>query len=344
MKKSLYLLAALSLLGTNVFAKEVVAPAETSKEVIVEPVVIIEEAPVETWSFSGRTYLETEDFKNGSKISRGNHSVGIFEMEDLGDGADGTFWGTGVSATKGKLTLDLNVERRYFGDLSGVTGGADNDGTRVDWKIRYQLFENQAFHIKYRNEKATGSRRDRVELGTDFNHFNNLLAGWFVIGHDEDKDNVNGNRSNGDYWEGDFGPSFKLTEKLTFNPTVYTTGEFYDSYEMVETQLRIMMPYQVNDKITIMPRVRITLDKTVDSKNDQTNGDFVRDWDCGLGERIRYELMANITITDNLSTFLGVAYEDGKRDFKNADKFGGSNGKQDVDMWWSYVGLNYKFN
>ncbi|MGL5710871.1 MAG: hypothetical protein ACRCW9_08560, partial [Cetobacterium sp.] len=70
MKKSLYLLAALSLLGTNVFAKEVVAEpvVETSKEVIVEPVVVIEEVAAPAWSFSGRAYLETEDFDNDSSL------------------------------------------------------------------------------------------------------------------------------------------------------------------------------------------------------------------------------------------------------------------------------------
>ena len=351
MKKSLYLLAALSLLGTNVFAKEVVAtPAtESSKEVIVEPVIIIEEAPVEAWKFAGRMYLETEDFDNSSKISRG--SEGFFEMEDLGDGADGLFWGTGVSGTKGKLTLDLNVERRYFGDLSGVIGGSENDATRVDWKVRYQLFEKQAFHLKYRNEKADSSRRDRVELGTDWNHFDGLFAGWFVVGHDEDKAegafDSKGNyspsdRTNGNYWEGDFGPSFKLTDSLSLNPTIYTTGEYYDGYEMIETQLRIMMPYQLNDKITIMPRVRITLDKSVD---DKLNGSYVTNYEQKLGDRVRYELMANAVLTDNLSAFVGVAYDASKRDFKNSDKFGsGTDGKQDANMWWSYVGLNYNFN
>ena len=178
-----------------------------------------------------------------------------------------------------------------------------------------------------------------------------LFAGWFVVGHDDDKADgsfndkgvyTSSNRTNGNYWEGDFGPSFKLTDSLSLNPTIYTTGEYYDGYEMVETQLRIMMPYQLNDKITIMPRVRITLDKTVD---DKLNGSYVTNYEQKLGDRIRYELMANAVLTDNLSAFVGVAYDASKRDFKNSDKFGsGTDGKQDANMWWSYVGLNYNFN
>ncbi|MGL6167603.1 MAG: hypothetical protein ACRC0Y_04865, partial [Fusobacteriaceae bacterium] len=361
----LYLLAALSLLGTNVFAKEVVAPAlESSKEVIVEPVVIIEEAPVEAWSFSGRTYLETEDFDNGSSLRWQGPGTSI------GDDEDGTFIGTGISATKGKLTLDLLVEKRFGGDIGFSSADAEWEATRADWKIRYQLFENQAFHLKYRNEERTRDysrnayqgnwTRDRYELGTDFNHFNGLLAGWLVVGMDKDKStgltevkdaNNNGigsytissDRDNGWYWEGDFGPSFKLTDKLSFNPTVYTTGEMYDSYEMVETQIRIMMPYRATEKLTIMPRVRFTLDKTMDTKN---SGSYVRDWEYSAGDRVRYELMANYVINDQFSTFVGVAYEDSVREYGNGDILGtaNENGKKDLDMWWTYVGLNYKFN
>ncbi|MGL4671919.1 hypothetical protein [Cetobacterium sp.] len=342
MKKSLYLLAALSLLGTNVFAKEVVAEpvVETSKEVIVEPVVVIEEVAAPAWSFGARTYLETEDFDNGSPISGG-------------DDEDGTFWGVGVSATKGKLTLDLNVERRFGGDLSLSKSDAEWEATRVDYKVRYQLFENQAFHLKYRNEERTRDysrdtyhsnwKRDRFELGTDFNHFNGLLNGWLVAGIDRDKASglekvesapgtytTKTSRDDGWYWEGDFGPSFQLTEKLSLRPTLYTTGELYDSYEMVETQIRVMLPYQVNDKLTIMPRVRFTLDRT----NDDGNGNKV--WEYEAGDRIRYELMANIVISDNLSSFVGVAYEQADRQYVDG-------GTKDIDLIWSYVGLNYAF-
>ncbi|WP_293723194.1 hypothetical protein [uncultured Cetobacterium sp.] len=331
MKKSLYLLAALSLLGTNVFAKEVVAEpvVETSKEVIVEPVVIIEEAPVETWKVSGNIYLETEDHDNSSRVNRGDNS-----MDKVGDAIDGTFWGTGVSATKGKLTLGLNVERRYSNTFS-FDKGFDGSITRTDYKVRYQLFEKQAFSAKYRNEPS----KNRYEIGTDFNHFNGLLAGWLVVGEDRIKGN------DGWYWEGDFGPSFKLTEKLSFNPTVYTTGEFYDSYEMVETQIRLMFPYQVNEKLTVMPRIRFTLDKFVDEKVGE---DYITNWEAKAGDRIRYELMANYIINDQLSTFVGVAYEDADREFKNAAKFpAGKNGKDEknsLDMFWTYVGFTYNFN
>ncbi|MGL5057100.1 MAG: hypothetical protein ACRC6A_07015, partial [Fusobacteriaceae bacterium] len=342
-----YLLAALSLLGTNVFAKEVIAPAvESSKEVIVEPVVIIEEAPVEAWSFSGRTYLETEDFDNKSILAGG-------------DEEDGTFWGVGVSATKGKLTLDLNVERRFGGDLSLAKSDAEWEATRIDYKVRYQLFEKQAFHVKYRNETRVSKyesyhkdwERDRFELGTDFNHFNGLLAGWLVIGMDKDtQDNdkypvLNSNSNDGWYWEGDFGPTFKLTDKLSFNPTVYTTGEMYDTYEMVETQLRFMMPYRATEKLTIMPRIRVTLDRTWDEKAGSKTGDFERSYENEFGSRIRYELLANYVINDQFSTFVGVAYENNTRTYKNEEKVNWvpKNGDHDIDLIWAYAGLNYKF-
>lgn len=345
MKKSLYLLAALSLLGTNVFAKEVVAEpvVETSKEVVVEPVVVIEEVAAPAWSFGARTYLETEDFDNKSSISGG-------------DDEDGTFWGVGVSATKGKLTLDLNVERRFGGDLSLSNSDAEWEATRVDYKVRYQLFENQAFHLKYRNETRVRDfsrdtyhsdwTRDRYELGTDFNHFNGLLNGWLVAGMDRDKVSNPGeatSRDKGWYWEGDFGPSFQLTEKLSLRPTLFTTGEMYDSYEMVETQIRVMLPYQVNEKLTIMPRVRFTLDRTQDAK---WNGDYIEQYQNKAGDRIRYELMANYVFNDQLSTFVGVAYESNTRTYKNDDKlfdWTPTNGDHDIDLIWAYAGLNYRF-
>lgn len=363
MKKSLYLLAALSLLGTNVFAKEVVAGPTTITETVVPvageikeenvneetQVMTMVEVPEDKWTFGGRMYLETENFDNSSKIVRKGD-----KMVPMGNGDDALFWGTGISASKDKLTLDLNVERRYIGGAYSFKDGT-NDRTRVDWKVRYQLLENQGFHVKYRNENGDGFRRERFELGTDWNYFNNLFAGWFVVGHDIDKGTSyevdvidptavvkRGKRTKGNYWEGDFGPSFKLTDSLSLNPTIYTTGEFYDTYEMVETQLRIMMPYQATEKLTIMPRIRLTLDKTVDSKDK--NGDFKRDWEAGIGERTRYELMGNYVFTEQLSTFVGVAFENGKRDFKNSDIFGGANGKETCNMWWGYVGLNYKFN
>lgn len=335
MKKSIYLLSALYLLASNSFA----ATKEVKEEVLNEETQLtkIVEEPISKWSFVGRTYLETENYDNSSKIIRGNN-----RMNPMGNGDDALFWGTGIAASKDKLTLDLNVERRYIGGAYTFKDGT-NDRTRIDYKIRYQLLENQGFHFKYRNEKGDGFRRDRFELGTDWNYFDNLFAGWFVIGHDIDKANE---RSKGNYWEGDFGPSFKINEKLSFNPTLYTTGEFYDSYEMVETQIRIMTPYKVNEKLTIMPRIRFTLDRSQKDKvynpTSQYFGDFKKNYSTGV-HRIRYELMANYEITKQLSTFVGIAYEAGKRDFKNSNIFGGKNGKEDLNMWWGYVGLNYKF-
>ncbi len=349
MKKSIYLLAALSLLGTNVFATEDshIEKKESIKEEYVDENLQLETTSFveeDKWTFIGRTYLETEDFDNGSSLTGG-------------DDEDGTFWGTGVTASKGKLSLDLNVEKRFGGDLSITRSDAEWEATRVDWKVRYQLFTNQAFHLKYRNEERTRDyskdtyhknwTRDRYELGTDFNHFNGKLAGWLVVGYDKDKSTEltgTSSRDNGWYWEGDFGPSFKITEKLSFNPTLYTTGEFYDSYEMVETQIRVMMPYQATEKLTIMPRIRFTLERTHDDRG--TNGSFVRRYENEAGSRIRYELMANYTINNQLSTFMGIAYDDNTRDYENRDQFswGADNGKHDIDMWWSYVGLTYKFN
>lgn len=350
MKKSLYLLAALSLLGTNVFAKEVTSNGEIREESVDEEIQVMStiEVPEDKWSFNGRIYLETEDFDNGSSLRWQGPG------EKIGDDEDGTFIGTGVAASKGKLTLDLNVEKRFGGDLGFNRPDAEWEALRVDWKVRYQVFANQAFHLKYRNEERTRDysrnayqsnwTRDRYELGTDFNHFNGLLAGWLVAGYDRDKSSEpekETTRDNGWYWEGDFGPSFKLTEKLSLNPTVYTTGEMYDSYEMVETQIRVMMPYKATEKLTIMPRIRFTLERTLDTK---VNGDYIRDYENKAGSRVRYELMANYVINDQFSTFLGVAYDDNTRDYKNADKIGGNEGKKDLDMWWTYIGLNYKFN
>lgn len=341
MKKSLFLLTALSILGTTLYAQEapksddLIIQNSESDSINVEYLDDNLEATTksfveeEKWKFIGRTYLESEDFDNDSPLI-GN------------DNEDGTFFGTGVSASKGKLTLDLNVEKRFGGDLSLTGSDAEWEATRVDWKVRYQLFNSQAFHIKYRNEERTRDfsketyhgnwTRDRYELGTDFNHFNGMLGGWLVAGYDKDKTSTpNGSsRDNGWYWEGDFGPTFKLTEKLSLNPTLYTTGEMYDSYEMVETQIRVMMPYVLNDKVTIMPRIRFTLDR----EHDNEHGKKV--WEFKAGDRIRYELLANINITEDLSSFVGVAYENADRDYVDG-------GKKDIDLFWTYASLTYKF-
>ncbi|MGL4998391.1 MAG: hypothetical protein ACRC5T_05425 [Cetobacterium sp.] len=338
MKKMIYLLAALSIVGTTVLAKEVIAEPVASKEIVPTPMeaVVVKEV-VEPWKFAGRMYLETEDFDNASPLIEGDHE-------------DGTFWGTGISATRGKLTLDLNVEKRFGGDTSFINTDAEWEATRVDWKIRYQLFANQAFHLKYRNEERLrdysqstwyGDRkRQRIELGTDFNHFDGLLGGWLVAGMDQDKwsdsQTESSDKEKGWYWEGDFGPSFKLTEKLSLKPTLYTTGEMYDSYEMIENQIRIMMPYQATEKLTIMPRVRVTLGRDFDSID--SNGKKEKAWEYEFGSRIRYELMANYMINDQFSTFMGVAYEQADR------KFAATGEKKDIDLFWTYISLSYKFN
>ncbi|MGL5098897.1 MAG: hypothetical protein ACRC6B_02495, partial [Fusobacteriaceae bacterium] len=346
-----YLLAALSIVGTTVLAKEVVAEPVASKEIVPTPMeaVVVKEV-VEPWKFGGRVYFESEDFDNNGSL--------LVNSDD----EDVTIWGTGVSATRGKLTLDLNVERRYTGDTSFINKDAEAENTRVDWKVRYQLFANQAFHLKYRTENkiidGDGNtnkawKRTRYELGTDFNHFDGLLGGWLVAGIDKDKrsgnygDYLATNENDGWYWEGDFGPTFKLTEKLSLKPTFYTTGEIYDAEEMIENQIRIMMPYQATEKLTIMPRIRITLGRTFDNiaaiDSTKTKETKLRHYEYEFGSRIRYELMANYVINDQFSTFVGVAYENAERTYTNTNKmaWGPKDGDKNIDLFWTYIGLNY---
>ncbi|MGL5122981.1 MAG: hypothetical protein ACRC6K_02275 [Fusobacteriaceae bacterium] len=337
MKRLSLFLGALLIVGTSVLAKEVIVePIEMEEPAMIEPMAV-EVAPeviLPKWTFGARMYLETEDFDNGSKIAGG-------------DNEDGTFIGTGISATKGKLTLDLNVERRFGGDLSFLKGDQEYEQTRVDWKVRYQLFANQAFHLKYRNEERTRDwnkptdhgdwTRDRYELGTDWNHFDGLFAGWFVVGHDEDQ-NTGLDRttvkSNGNYYEGDFGPTFKLTETVSLNPTLYVTGENYSGNRMNDYQARLMLIWKATDKVTVMPRIRYNIEKT-----DRVQGK--ENWTLDAGDRIRYELMANVQIKDNLSSFVGVAFDDQTRNLKDGN--GNTSSKEGIDMWWTYVGLNYSF-
>ncbi|MGL6064175.1 MAG: hypothetical protein ACRC0S_03745 [Fusobacteriaceae bacterium] len=350
MKKLSLFLGALLIVGTTVSAKEVIAePMEMQEPVMMEPMVEAPAAEVmlPQWKFGARMYLETEDFDSGSKLTNVNDG----SKNSIRDDEDGTFIGTGVSATKGKLTLDLNVERRLGGDLSLSKGDQEWEATRVDWKVRYQLFEKQAFHLKYRNEEKTrdwnkktyhkDSTRDRYELGTDWNHFDGLFAGWFVVGHDEDQV-TDGNRitskSSGNYYEGDFGPIFKLTETVSLNPTLYVTGENYggkDAYRMDDYQARLMLIWKATDKVTIMPRIRYNIEKT------QRNNLKKDVWTLDAGDRIRYELMANVQIKDNLSSFVGVAFDDQTRN--QIDANGNTVAKDGIDMWWTYVGLNYSF-
>ncbi|MGL5124465.1 MAG: hypothetical protein ACRC6U_00545, partial [Fusobacteriaceae bacterium] len=108
--------------------------------------------------------------------------------------------------------------------------------------------------------------------------------------------------------------------------------------------IRIMMPYQATEKLTIMPRVRVTLGRDFDSVD--SHGKNERVWEYEFGSRIRYELMANYVINDQFSTFVGFAYENAERTYKNREKmaWGTENGDHNIDLFWTYIGLNYKFN
>ena len=211
----------------------------------------------------------------------------------------------GFNAGLGKWNFDLAAERRWGGDWDSP----DYDTMRVDYKIRYQVIPQLGVHFKYRSEnrdrdygKSTwynSSTRDRVELGTDFDFFGGYFSGWLVGGHDEDKFDkvdpltgyVNGSgRDHGNYWEGDFGPTFKLTDRISLRPTIYTTGEYYDSYRMTEEQFRLMATFKVNDRVEIMPRIRMTLDKNLRNKPNTETG-----YDIDFAERIR-------SIRENISS------------------------------------------
>ena len=289
------------------------------------------------WKFLVRTYIEREDFDNGSPLINGSYE-------------DGLFWGVGFNAGLGKWNFDLAAERRWGGDWDSP----DYDTMRVDYKIRYQVIPQLGVHFKYRSEnrdrdygKSTwynSSTRDRVELGTDFDFFGGYFSGWLVGGHDEDKFDkvdpltgyVNGSgRDHGNYWEGDFGPTFKLTDRISLRPTIYTTGEYYDSYRMTEEQFRLMATFKVNDRVEIMPRIRMTLDKNLRNKPNTETG-----YDIDFAERIRYELLGNVKITDKMSLFLGLAYD--VQDRKLVTPGNTSDGK-DINMWWWTGQLSYAF-
>ncbi|MBP9479576.1 MAG: hypothetical protein KBF12_13285 [Sebaldella sp.] len=289
------------------------------------------------WNFLVRTYLEREDFDNGSPLIQG-------------DNEDGLFWGVGFNAGLGKWNFDLTAERRWGGDWNS----ADYDTMRVDYKVRYQLIPEMAFHLKYRSENRdrdydksswyNSATRDRIEVGTDFDLFKGYLSGWLVGGHDEDKydtldpltGQVNGSgRDHGNYWEGDFGPTFKITDRISIKPTLYTTGEYYESYRMTEEQLRIMATFKITDRISLIPRIRITLDKDLRNKPNTDVG-----YDIDFGERIRYELLSDIKITDRVNAFVGIAYDD--QDRRLVDSAGKTDGKS-INMWWWTGQLSYSF-
>lgn len=288
------------------------------------------------WGLNFRTYLEREDFDNKSPLIRS-------------DDEDGLFWGVGLTATKDKWSFDLAAERRW----GGTWNSPDYDNMRVDYKLRYQVIPQLGLHLKYRSENkdrdydketyVKSATRDRFELGSDFNFFKGYLSGWLVAGHDDDKfDKVDANgyinsstRDNGEYWEGDFGPTFVINDKISLRPTIYTTGEYYQSYRMTEEQLRLMATFKITDKIDLMPRVRITLDKNLRNKPNTETG-----YDVDFGGRIRYELLSNVKVSDKMSLFLGVAYDDQDRKIVSP---GEKTGGKDIDMWWWITQISYSF-
>ncbi len=306
MKKNLFTLGLVALLTVNAFAEEVSTVEE--RETIGN---IIEEASGKKseWNHSVRSYLEVEKFN-----------------ESLNDGA---FWGVGVNASRGNWSYDLNVEKRGTGYVPMQTEG--NEATRVDYKVRYQALDNVGVHVKYRSENNSGGNmRDRWEVGTDWA---NVLGtgGWFVVGFDTDSkfDVVDTVSKNGWYWEGDFGPSFTINDKLTITPTLYTTAEFYDKYDFQDHQLRLMASYKVTENFSIMPRIRYSIVR------NQTHPES-NQWDAT--GRTRFELMGNNVITPQTSTFWGVAYDLDNREYTNVTK-----DADELNMFWAYFQLTHAF-
>ena len=273
------------------------------------------------WAFSARTYAEVESYDG-----------------DLGENGaeDGAFFGVGVNARRGKWSYDLNVEKRGGGTTPFFVEGWEEN--RVDYKVRYQVLDNVGIHVKYRDETRAqkkkdgepywqGSRnRDRLEFGTDWG---NVLKtnGWFVLGFDTDSA-TDATETNRWYWEGDFGPSFKINDKLTITPTIYTTGETESGASdsvFREHQLRLMASYKLNDKVTLMPRVRYSVVREIEDSYDAAG-------------RYRFEFMGTTQWTEKASSFWGVAYDYQDRDF---DAAGADN--QDLSMLWAYFSLSYNF-
>ena len=298
MKKNLLTLGLVALLTVVVYGEE-----KTSFE-------------VKPWNFSARTYAEVETYEG-----------------DLGEGGaeDEAFFGVGVNAASGKWSYDLNVEKRGGGTTPGSSEGWEQN--RVDYKVRYQALSNVGVQLKYRDETQAqkkevgepyyqGSKnRDRIEIGTDWG---GVLKtnGWFVVGFDTDTD-TSAEESDGTYWEGDFGPSFKINDKLTLTPTIYTTGEDYDGYTYRDQQIRLMASYKLNDKITLMPRVRYSIGREVKEIYESS--------------RYRFEFMGNTQWDPKTSSFWGVAYDYQNREMKDnsADK--------DLSMVWGYFSLSHSF-
>ncbi len=307
MKKNLFTLGLAALLTVNAFADEVSTVEE--KETIGN---IIEQTTGEKseWNHSVRSYLEVENFNEAF------------------DGDTAAFWGVGVNASKGKWSYDLNVEKRGGGNIPTQAEGWE--ATRTDYKVRYQLFDNAGFHVKYRSENTAGTRnnmRDRWEVGSDWA---NVLgtSGWFVVGMDADT-NSREETGRGWYWEGDFGPSFAINDKLTITPTFYTTYEDYTEdnagWNIQDHQLRLMASYKVTDTFTLMPRIRYSVlrDRPVTDN-----------WE-GHG-RTRFELMGNNIINPQTSAFWGVAYDIAPQESEGVKG-------EDAEMFWAYFQLTHAF-
>ena len=104
---------------------------------------------------------------------------------------------------------------------------------------------------------------------------------------------------------------------------------------MTEEQLRIMATFKITDRISLIPRIRITLDKDLRNKPNTDVG-----YDIDFGERIRYELLSDIKITDRVNAFVGIAYDD--QDRRLVDSAGKTDGKS-INMWWWTGQLSYSF-
>ena len=352
MKRKLMMLGLITLLGATAFGadgevakddtqktiEELKAENETLKEKLASNVIIAGEEgrPTELikqgeqkdeWQISARTYIEREDYELGSK--------------DFGASENIMMFGTGINMVKGKWGYHINVEQRGTGHINSE--GADNQNTRVDYKIRYQATPKLGVHFKYRSERGTKKRsawaaeqnrnRDRIELGIDSSY--QYLSGWFVVGHDVDS--TMGAKNHGNYYEGDMGPTFQLTEKFALKPSFYSTGEFYDNFDetMFDHQVRLMAIYQATEKLTIMPRIRYSLYRGVE-ENSYTYR-YESDY------RVRAELLAAYTINDQWSIDGGIAYDWQDRDYDYSKSGGDKSKMKNIDVFWYTLGVNYRF-
>ena len=351
MKKKLMMLGLITMLGATAYGAEAQTIEELRaenaqlKEKLANTVLVVEDGRAtemikqgdqgDEWNISARTYIENELY---SGYDGWSPSENIF------------MFGTGVNAVKGKWGYHLNVEQRLTGHMNSE--GADNQNSRVDYKIRYQATDKIGVAFKYRSERGNVKRdvpwaaeqnrnRDRVELGLDTSY--KYLSGWFVVGHDVDS--RLGAKGKGNYYEGDMGPSFQLTDTFALRPTIYSTGEFYHGYgaednTMYDHQLRLMGIYQASDKLTIMPRIRYSLYRGVENTSNK-NGNEGRIYKSDF--RIRAELLAAYTINDQWSVDGGIAYDWQDRTGGKASGPDWNNKARTLDMLWYTMGVNYKF-